>query len=232
VSLKAIIARCVNSIALLVLVFFIAVVSQEFLSQYRTLASVFRSYPTLHQHMSMIIVSLILIMLFTNRNPKDYGIRFRVQLPIARVAIIGVLIGFLVGLTISLSGMAPENLPWEDMSVVQTILFIWILASIAEEVLFRGLIQGYLQPLKSIGVSIANRHISLPVIVGAVLFGLLHFSLLMMGVDFGFVSLLVFYAIILGLFAGHYAETTGSILPAIVIHTCFNIGGSFPAFFM
>ncbi len=37
---------------------------------------------------------------------------------------------------------------------------------------------------------------------------------------------IVFFGFILGLFAGYYRERSGSIIPAIIVHILFNIGGT------
>jgi membrane protease YdiL (CAAX protease family) len=39
---------------------------------------------------------------------------------------------------------------------------------------------------------------------------------------------IVFLAGLLGLIAGYYREKTGSLIPAILIHAFFDIGGTLP----
>jgi membrane protease YdiL (CAAX protease family) len=101
-----------------------------------------------------------------------------------------------------------------------------VYASIAEEVLTRGLIQGYLNSYSNSGMQIANVFLSIPVLVGALFFGLMHLATLTLGLDFITVVATVVSATIVGIIAGYYCEKTGSLLPAILIHMLFNIAGS------
>ena len=94
----------------------------------------------------------------------------------------------------------------------------------------RGLIQGALDAWKNVGITLFGRHLSLPVLVGAVAFGLMHIALSTMGAGTGQVIVTVLFAFLLGLVAGYYRETSGSLLPAIIVHMSGNIGGSLAGF--
>ena len=118
-----------------------------------------------------------------------------------------------------------EFVPTQGFSFAEQIIYIWILASIAEEIFTRGLIQGFLLPVKHIGFSIFKVYISLPVIIAALFFGAMHLALLQF-MDPPLVLNIVFFGIILGLIAGYYREKYNNLIPAILVHTCFNIGGS------
>jgi len=118
----------------------------------------------------------------------------------------------------------------EDFSFPRIVISIWIYASICEEVLTRGLIQGYLSPLTKYGFTLFKARISLPVLVGALFFGLMHLALLTMGVGGLLVLTIVFFAFILGIVAGFYRERTGSLIPAIITHMAFNISGTLCGF--
>ena len=72
------------------------------------------------------------------------------------------------------------------MSPLQVFIFVFIYASIAEEILFRGFLMNILKPLKIKGISILKRKISVPVIISAFAFGLGHLILITTGVG-GFV---------------------------------------------
>ena len=111
-------------------------------------------------------------------------------------------------------------------SFLETVLYVWICASISEEILTRGLIQGYLMPLKKYGFVLFKKYISVPVLVSAIFFGAMHIMLLTTGVDVYMVFAVVFTSFILGLIAGYYREKTGSLIPAIIVHVMFNIGGT------
>ena len=123
------------------------------------------------------------------------------------------------------SGGAPSGI--FSFSPLQTILFVWIYASICEEVFVRGLLQGFLLPLGTHRVTFLRRWpLSIPVIFGGLFFGAMHVVLWPRMGPQAIVPMTL--ATILGLVAGHYREKTGSLAPAIVIHALFNIGGSLP----
>ena len=67
---------------------------------------------------------------------------------------------------------------------------------------------------------------SVPVLTSALFFGAMHVVLWPI---LGPAALVVIcLAAILGLIAGHYREKTGSLIPAILIHAFFDIGGTLP----
>ena len=111
-----------------------------------------------------------------------------------------------------------------DYSFAQTIIFIWFYASVSEEILTRGLIQSFLIPLSGHGFDVFGVRISLPVITGALFFGLMHAALLTTGMALYPVISIVVFATILGLIAGFQREQTGSLIPAILVHAFGNIG--------
>ena len=62
--------------------------------------------------------------------------------------------------------------------------------------------------------------------MSALFFGAMHLVLVkLMGLAAVPVILL---AVFLGLVAARYRETTGSLLPPIIVHALFNIGGTLP----
>ena len=139
-----------------------------------------------------------------------------------------VLLGFGVGLcaaTILTLVSAGKDLLDLKLSTWQSILLIWIYASTSEEIFARGLIQGSLRPLIERGINMGRLRISLPVLIGATFFGLMHLSLLTLGAPPITVLLIVVFAFVLGVIAGYQREKTGSLLPAIAIHSLFNISG-------
>jgi membrane protease YdiL (CAAX protease family) len=72
----------------------------------------------------------------------------------------------------------------------------------------------------------ASRWLSMPVVVSGLLFGAMHLVLVkQMGP--GAIPLILLTTC-LGLVVAHYREKMGSLLPAIIIHALFNIGGSLP----
>ena len=111
-----------------------------------------------------------------------------------------------------------------DLSRPQIILFVWIYASVCEEVLTRGLLQTLLyqegKPAEG------TRRLSGPVILSGLFFGAMHLVLVSsMGPAAAPVIVL---ATLLGLLAGSYRQKTGSLIPAVLVHMLFNIGGMLP----
>jgi membrane protease YdiL (CAAX protease family) len=114
----------------------------------------------------------------------------------------------------------------EKFSILQIIIFIWFYASICEELLTRGLIQGFLAPVVKYGFTIGKFRISVPIIVAALFFGFMHMGLLTLGASKLTVFVAVLSAIILGVIGGYYREKTESIIPAMIVHMLFNIWGT------
>jgi membrane protease YdiL (CAAX protease family) len=57
-------------------------------------------------------------------------------------------------------------------------------------------------------------------------FGFMHFVLIK---SMGPAAIpVILLAVVLGLVAARYRERTGSLLPAIIVHALFNIGGMLP----
>jgi membrane protease YdiL (CAAX protease family) len=168
--------------------------------------------------------SLLLILLLSRGHPARFGLR--------RPASLGRGVFLLpAALSVAVSGVSRlfrlSGLPFvEQYSLWQQILFIWVFASVAEETLTRGLIQGFLAPLSNRGINLAGRRLSVPVLTGALFFAAMHLLLFTMGIPAATVLLIVFFAFLLGIVAGHYRETTGSLAPAVLAHATANAAGA------
>jgi len=135
-------------------------------------------------------------------------------LPTAVLAIVG---------AVASHGKVPRS--FLELTKPQAIVFVWLYASICEEVLTRGLLQTLLNRDAKVG-AVGSPWLSMPVLVSGLFFGAMHIVLVKrLGVGAVPVILL---ATCLGLVAAHYREKTGSLLPAIIIHALFNIGGTLP----
>lgn len=175
-------------------------------------------------HSLMWILSILVIILLTREKMRDYGFSrgsFRLRgkiflwlIPMAFVSIMS----FLVSRS---SGEIKEGF---GFSHLQDIVFVWIYASICEEIFTRGLLQSFLSPLIGYGINLSkNLRLSLPVLFSGLYFGLMHIVAIgKMGPP------VIVLTTLLGLVAGYYREKTGSLIPAIVIHALFNIGGMLP----
>ncbi len=117
--------------------------------------------------------------------------------------------------------------PAMNKGFLNTIISVWIIASFCEEVLYRGFLQSSLYPWKKYRFKKGRVNISLPVFIGALLFGLGHFCLLPA------MGLMKTIPIVIGCFttglvAGYYREKSKSILPAYTSHLISNVIGSSP----
>ena len=112
----------------------------------------------------------------------------------------------------------------EQKSILQMILTIWIWSSLCEEVMVRGLIQGFIQNIQRSKFL----KLSIPVIVSGLFFGAMHFSLYLKGMGIWFVCSIMFFTTCIGLLAAWYREKTNSIFPSFIVHFMANVVGSIP----
>jgi len=178
-------------------------------------------------HSVMLLLSAAVILALRNQ------VRYRIALPGFKSIWKPALFGFLTAVVINIlltviTRIAGGKL--ETSSPLQTFLFIFIYASIAEEVLLRGFLQNILSPLSVRGIRIFRCRLSLPVIISAVVFGLIHLILLTTGVSGLFATRIVIFTTVLGLFAGYYQEKHNNNAHAIIVHMAGNLMGLVAAF--
>ena len=113
----------------------------------------------------------------------------------------------------------------DSMSKIQLFFVIVILASLSEELLFRGFLQNMLEPIKNYGINILKIKLSLPVIISGLLFGLMHFGIISMGASFNFVIQIVIFAMIMGMIAGYFQEKYNNFTHAFIVHMTANLSG-------
>ena len=177
-----------------------------------------------------LVISLILMYLFSNGKLSTFGFKSVKISKLAKSVLIAFIFSFvLIILNIiimAIAGPATEGGESSRMTggMLKTIISVWIIASICEELFCRGLIQGFLAPLKKYGFKLFKLDISVPVGVSALLFGIGHFCLWGRMPNL-MVVFSVINATILGTIAGYHREKTGSIIPAIAVHMTFNIVG-------
>ncbi|MDH4155756.1 MAG: CPBP family intramembrane metalloprotease [candidate division Zixibacteria bacterium] len=175
-------------------------------------------------HTIMWLISLILILVVSRGKLRSFGFCRGEKYKTAQIIIPGAVAGLALATVLHLFPEDSEAFQ-RDYSFVQTVIFVWLYASVSEEILTRGLIQGFLNPLVQYGFSIFGVRISLPVLTGALFFGLMHAALLTTGMALFPVISIVVFASVLGLIAGYQREQTGSLIPAIIVHALGNIGG-------
>jgi membrane protease YdiL (CAAX protease family) len=175
-------------------------------------------------HSFMWALSLIIIALLTRGRIKEYGFtrgKFRLTAGIF-LWVIPTAILSIIGFFASPSGAEIKS--GFDLSPLQSVIFVWIYASTCEEVFTRGLLQSLLSPILRYGISLSKKiRLSLPVLFSGLYFGLMHIVAIdKMGPP------VIILTSLLGIVAGYYREKTGSLIPAIIIHALFNIGGMLP----
>ena len=183
---------------------------------------------------SMLFFSVLIILIINNRKLAGYGFTFGKNVRYIKIIILSFVIGVI---TMLITGIAASILQSKfplgggehfarDYSFLETVFYVWILASISEEVLTRGLIQGYLMPLRKYGFMLFRIYISIPILISAIFFGAMHIMLLTTGMNAYMVFAVVITCFILGFLAGYTREKTGSLIPAIIVHMVFNISGA------
>ncbi len=147
---------------------------------------------------------------------QDYGL----------ASLLGLSVGAIFEFSLFLINPSYYGTQVVNLSLWQTIGIICILASIAEELVFRGLIYGHCIALLERKKTFGSISISTSNFIAAICFGIIHFVLIMQGVPIFNVILTVFFAMLLGVIAGWYREKVGNIIPAIIVHMSGNIGAT------
>jgi membrane protease YdiL (CAAX protease family) len=175
-------------------------------------------------HTIILILSLALIRAFSKGRPGRFGLtrgtyRFR-----PRILLWVLPTAVLTGLALLASPPDTHDPVFLDLDRLQHIIFVWVYASITEELLTRGLLQTLLY--SGYRSDTVTRRLSMPVILSALFFGAMHLPLLK---SMGAAAVpAIVLSVFLGYVAGRYRESSGSIIPAIIIHMLFNIGGTLP----
>lgn len=177
-------------------------------------------------HSTMLAASLLIIGIITRGRFPVYGFKLPAGWSwVSRAGALSVAIGVLGSAVLRI--LPSQGLPdVPGLSFAQVVLFVWIYASICEEVLARGLVQGFASPLGNRGVSLFGIKLSLPVLTGAGFFALIHVPALGPGIHPLTLVVFLLFVATAGSVAGWFRERTGSLLPAIGVHALFNITGS------
>jgi len=214
-------------IVVVLLGLFVLAVPSFIMMSFHNLAELLESKPWLGgfiNHTAMLVLSIIIILVLSKGKISTYGFKIPKNIQLKRIVLLSLGIGIIGALIQSYFPMK-EPASIEKFSFIQIVIFVWIYASICEEVLTRGLIQGYLMSLSKYGFTVFKLRLSVPMIVGALFFALIHIMLLTTGMGGSAVFNIVLFAFILGVVAGYYREKTESLIPAILVHMLFNVGG-------
>jgi membrane protease YdiL (CAAX protease family) len=174
---------------------------------------------------AMLAVSLILVLASSMGDPTRFGFT---RPKVGGGYGVGITWGIVLGIAASILNLAAGGGglgPVQGLGFVQIVLLVWILASVAEEVLVRGYVQSYLQPLAHVGFTVFRLRISLPVALSALFFSAMHLILLTTDTSFLTIYVVLVFTFFLGLVTAYQRERTGSVLPAVAAHVSFNVGG-------
>ena len=180
-----------------------------------------------------IILVLAIVLIVAFRKQLDYRIAVpkfnQIWKPILFGLLTTLVLNLLTGIiTTALHGRIEGHPALRNTTVLQFLLFTFILAPVAEEHLFRGFLQNYLKPLGNKGITVFHRRISLPVLIAALAFSLSHLGLLASGVGTAFMIRTALFTFVLGTIAGYYQEKYNNIVPAILVHMAGNLLGMLP----
>lgn len=184
-----------------------------------------------------LILVLSIVSIYSLRKYVNYEIAVPQFKKVLKPILFGLFATILINITITvltkiLGGKVEAHALLTKMTPLQIFVFVFIYASIAEEILFRGFLMNILKPLKSKGIKIFRRHLSVPVIISAVIFGLAHLILISTGAGGLFLFRVVVFTTILGLIAGYYQEKYENNAYAIIVHMSGNLMGVIGALLM
>ncbi len=166
-----------------------------------------------------LLTALIISALFLaqgNWAARDFGLRLCGFKHLVSALVIGGIFGIIVAFASRhIRDHSPVRL--DAFSAWQIALLFWIAAPIQEEVIFRGLLQSVAGRIVGVGLAPGRSPSLVATALVAVLFALIH---LPMG------NATAALALLLGLTAGHLRASSSSLLPAVLVHSLFNIAGS------
>ena len=172
-------------------------------------------------HTIMLILSIIAIVLFKNK--VNYTIKLPKYDTLLNPVAVGLLVSILVNLIVNVMnnkmGIKPESLNNVlNLNPTQAFIFIFIYASIAEELLFRGFLLNYLSPFKTHLVPFFKRTLSLSIIISAFAFGIAQFILFSVITEYSLAFKVAVFSFVLGIFTGYYQEKYNNNIYAILVH--------------
>ncbi|MCD4747157.1 MAG: CPBP family intramembrane metalloprotease [Bacteroidales bacterium] len=227
------ITRIILGVTLSIIIFGISIIA----SKWNVFSNGF-FHPSFLTHTTMLIISAAMIYILSRKNLLTFEIQklkikniFKtIGITVLFIVIINILITII--LLITKNSVDEKHILLSKFSPCQIIIFVFFYASIAEEFLFRGLIQNFLQPIKDRKIKIFKAYLSLPVIISGILFGLSHLILLKTGASLPFIFRILVFTTTLGLLAGYYQEKYKSFFIAVIIHMVGNLPGVIASFVM
>ena len=173
----------------------------------------------------VLCLSLLTIFLLSMGMLPLWGFQFPTFEVVVLLSTIGIIAAVVVVLVSEHISQTPEkmNPPSDKRGRITFFIVIVLLASIAEEMLFRGFLQNILDNALLLALDLGWFSITGGAVVSAIVFGLIHVApAKQMGSS---VPVLVISAAILGLIAGIFLTVSGSIILPIIVHMEFNLVG-------
>jgi membrane protease YdiL (CAAX protease family) len=115
----------------------------------------------------------------------------------------------------------PADSRLEALSLQEKLVWAGIYSSTIEEICYRGWFQGALARAVSAWPTTGGS--STAVTISAVVFALVHYFLILRGVDPVAVHAIVLISFVVGYIAAIQRRSTGSVIPAIAVHVTFNV---------
>jgi membrane protease YdiL (CAAX protease family) len=164
-----------------------------------------------------LLIVFSLGLMYAMRRPfADFGFR-RATGKSKRWIAAGVALGAVSTMLVLALGLEGMQKIMKGYTLPMIVLWVWIGSSVAEEIFVRGWFQSALT-MRGVGQRPS-------VILSGLLFGSMHLSLLVAGVEPATVAVIVTATTLLGLVCAHVRATRDSLLPAILAHVGFNVGG-------
>ena len=173
----------------------------------------------------VLCLSLLVIFLLSMGMLPLWGFQLPTLEVMVLLSIIGIIAAIVVVVVSEHISPTPENMnpPSDKRGRVIFFVVIVLLASIGEEMPFRGFLQNILDNSLLLAIDLGWFSITSGAIVSAIVFGMIHIApAKQMGAS---VPVLVLSATLLGLIAGISLTISGSILLPIIIHIEFNLVG-------
>ena len=176
-------------------------------------------------------VQEILLIIFSIGLIKYQKIDFRIKLPEPKKALQVFFISFFAGISVmiitqlSMKFLLGETMHKEvhpllkQLSGWEIFIYVFILASIAEELLFRGYL---LNALSKLDITYIGK-LKLSVLISALAFACLHLGLLRAGATPKFVAVIFIFTLSIGLIAGYFQKKyDNNVAYAILAHMGAN----------
>ncbi len=170
----------------------------------------------------IIVVSAGMALLFTailargTKGIAEFGIAKSPMSYVIAAAVAGIVVGGAIAY-LAARYPAPSPLDLSTLPPWSIFVFFILAAPIQEEFIFRGLLQTTIA--RAVSVPGGFWAVHFPVVFVAALFGVIHL---------GSGIVVVAGGVLLGLIAGELRRMSGSLVPAILVHTIFNAASLLP----